>query len=188
MVMRKKVLALGGNFGGLTAALSVKHELEGDVDVTVVSASDRFLFNPSLIWLPFGKRRPADITFPLAQTFESHDVDFVHASATRIDPVAQQVETTRGSYGYDDLLISTGNRLLADGRSLEFAYAMIVPPFLGQEVVRTVDGVADDKGYVPVHDTYQSVAYPNVYAVGIAAAVTVPWTTAVPVGIPKTGF
>ena len=34
--MRKKVLVLGGNhFGGLTAALAVKHELEGDVDVTV---------------------------------------------------------------------------------------------------------------------------------------------------------
>lgn len=84
--MRKKVLVLGGNFGGLTAALSVKHELEGDVDVTVVSASDRFLFNPSLIWLPFGKRGPDDITFPLAPTFESHDIEFVHATATRIDP------------------------------------------------------------------------------------------------------
>ncbi len=62
----KKVLVLGGNFGGLTAALAVQHELHGDVDVRVVSASDRFLFNPSLIWLPFGTRAAGDITFPLA--------------------------------------------------------------------------------------------------------------------------
>jgi NADH dehydrogenase FAD-containing subunit len=312
--MRKKVLVLGGNFGGLTAALSVKHELQGDVDVTVVSASDRFLFNPSLIWLPFGKRRPADITFPLAPTFESHDVDFVHATATRIDPLARQVKTTLGGYGYDYLVIATGYRnqadvipglevanaaymittledaihagegwrrflndpgpvvvgatqgagcfgaayeflfnlsyqlkkaglrkqvpltyvtaepflghfgigglpggekllglflrkegiqpitdtamtevapgklLLADGRVLDFAYAMIVPPFLGQPVVQSVEGLADDKGYVPVHETYQSLADPTIYAVGIAAAVTVPWTTAVPVGVPKIGF
>jgi len=55
---RNKVLVLGGNFGGLTAALAVKHELHGDVDVRVVSASDRFLFNPSLIWLPFGSGVP----------------------------------------------------------------------------------------------------------------------------------
>ncbi len=314
MVMRKKVLVLGGNFGGLTAALSVKHELQGDVDVTVVAASDRFLFNPSLIWLPFGKRRPQDITFPLAPTFESHGVDFVHAAATRIDPAARQVDTTHGSHPYDYLVIATGYRndydvipgldaanaaytittledaihagegwrrflahpgpvvvgatqgagcfgaayeflfnlsyqlkkaglrgkvpltyvtaepflghfgigglpggekllgmfcrkegiqaitdtamaevapgklLLADGRMLDFAYAMLVPPFVGQEVVRTVQGLADGNGYVPVRDTYQSTAYPNVYAVGIAAAVTVPWTTAVPVGVPKTGF
>ena len=57
--MRKKVLVLGGNFGGLTAALSVKQALDGDVDVTVVSASDRFLFNPSLIWLPSTTVSPA---------------------------------------------------------------------------------------------------------------------------------
>ncbi len=312
--MRKKVLVLGGNFGGLTAALSVKHELKGDVDVTVVAASDRFLFNPSLIWLPFGKRRPEDITFPLAPTFETHDVDFVHATATRIDPAAKRVETTLGEYDYDFLVIATGYRnnmdvipgldttngaytittladaghagegwrrflndpgpvvigatqgagcfgaayeflfntsyrlrkaglhkrvsltyvtaepflghfgigglpggekllglfckkegiravtntamdevtpgklALADGGTLDFAYAMIIPPFLGQQVVASTPGLTDDKGYVPVHDTYQSTAYPDIYAVGIAAAVPVPWTTAVPVGIPKTGF
>jgi sulfide:quinone oxidoreductase len=312
--MRKKVLVLGGNFGGLTAALSVKHELEGDVDVTVVAASDRFLFNPSLIWLPFGKRRPDDITFPLAPTFESHDIDFVHATANRIDPAARLVDTNHGTYGYDYLVVATGYRndaqiitgldtanaaytittledavhagegwrcfledpgpvvvgatqgagcfgaayeflfnlsyqlkkaglrrrarltyvtaepflghfgigglpggerllglfckkegiqtitntamtevgphklLLADGRALDFAYAMIIPPFLGQRVVSSTPGLADAKGYVPVHDTYQSTADPRIYAVGIAAAVSVPWTTAVPIGIPKTGF
>src|SRR5262252_1633982 len=100
---RKKVLVLGGNFGGLTAALAVSHELHGDVDVRVVSASDRFLFNPSLIWLPFGKRNPTDITFPLAPTFEEHGVDFVHAEATRLDLAAHKVETSAGVYDYDYL-------------------------------------------------------------------------------------
>ena len=93
---RKKVLVLGGNFGGLTAAITVKHELHGDVDVTVVSSSDEFLFTPSLIWVPFGKRTRSDITFALAPTFEDHKVDFVHAEATAIDPVARRVETAAG--------------------------------------------------------------------------------------------
>ncbi|MCC5299753.1 NAD(P)/FAD-dependent oxidoreductase, partial [Staphylococcus aureus] len=68
--MAKKVVVLGGSFGGLTAAIAIKHELEHDVDVTVIGASDRFLFNPSLIWLPFGKRKAKDITFKLAPTFD----------------------------------------------------------------------------------------------------------------------
>ncbi|MEU5878664.1 FAD-dependent oxidoreductase [Spirillospora sp. NPDC047279] len=312
--MRKKVLVLGGNFGGLTAALSVKHALHGDVDVTVVSASDRFLFNPSLIWLPFGARAENDITFPLAPTFDQHDVEFVHAAATLIDPVAQHVTTTVGAYDYDYLVVATGYRndtailpgfeskngtytittlddaaqaaqgwrrllddpgpvvigatqgagcfgaayeflfntayqvkkaglkgrvplayvtpepflghfgigglpggerllrmfckkegirtvtsaamaeaqpgrlLLEDGDKLDFAYAMIIPPFLGQEVIATTPGLADAKGFVPVRDTYQSAAFPDIYAVGVAAAVTVPWTTPIPVGVPKTGF
>ena len=107
---RKKVLVLGGNFGGLTAGLAVKHELRGDVEVIVVSASDRFLFNPSLIWLPFGKRKPSDITFPLAPTFESHDVEFVHGEATVLDLDARMVTTSVGTYIYDYLVIATGYR------------------------------------------------------------------------------
>ena len=97
--MRKQVLVLGGNFGGLTAALELKYELGEDVEVTVVSASDRFLFNPSLIWLPFGKRSAADITFALEPTFDAHGIGFVHAEATAIDPAARTVATTSGSYG-----------------------------------------------------------------------------------------
>src|SRR6516164_2384657 len=110
VMSRKKVLVLGGNFGGLTAALAVHSELHGDVDVRVVAASDKFLFNPSLIWLPFGKRRPADITFPLAPTFGSHGVDFVHAEATALDLDGRKVTTTSGAYGYDYLVIATGYR------------------------------------------------------------------------------
>jgi sulfide:quinone oxidoreductase len=100
--MRKRVLVLGGNFGGLTAALAVKHELEGDVDVTVVSKDDHFLFNPSLIWLPFGKRERGDLTFPVAPTLENHGIDFEHHAATKVDADAKRVELDDGrSLGYD---------------------------------------------------------------------------------------
>ena len=78
--------------------------------------------------------------------------------------------------------------VLADGRSIGFAYAMIVPPVIGQEVVRSAGQIADEKGYVKVRDTYQTLSRDEVYAVGIAVAVDVPWQTPTPVGVPKTGF
>ena len=109
--MRKRVLVLGSNFGGLTAALAVKHELHGDVDVEVVSPSDRFFFMPSLIWLPFGMRSPEDITFPVAPTLEEHGIDFTHADAIEIDPEGKRVRTGVGSWhDYDYLVIATGYR------------------------------------------------------------------------------
>jgi len=83
--MRKKVLVLGSNFGGLTAALAVNQELHGDVNVRVLSPSERFVFNPSLIWLPFGNRKAEDITFEVGPTFEAHGIDFVHSAAVEID-------------------------------------------------------------------------------------------------------
>jgi NADH dehydrogenase FAD-containing subunit len=70
----KKVIVLGGNFAGLTAALSVKHDLGDDVDVTVVSKSDSFQFNPSFIWIPFGKRTVSNVIFPVADTLASRGV------------------------------------------------------------------------------------------------------------------
>lgn len=201
--MRKKVLVLGANFGGLTAALAVRHELDGDVDVTVVSASDHFLFNPSLIWLPFGKRDRSDITFPVAPTLESHGIDFVHAAATGVDPVAKKVTTDAGQeLDYDYLVIATGYRLPAEEGGPAQAGAThlrdrgAVPrplrhrrPAARRAAARHVleEGGhrdADQRG----RPTYQSEKYDDVYAVGVAAAVDVPWQTPTPVGIPKTGF
>ena len=295
----RRIVVIGGNFGGLTAALELKHELGADADVTVISASDRFLFNPSLIWLPFGKRSASGITFPLEPVFGAHGINFAHAEATAIDPVARTVSTTAGrhSYDYDYLVVATGYRnnfgvapglgpdgyaqtittladaeragqawrdflddpgpvvigatqgascfgaayeflfntahqlrkagldkrvtltfvtaepfvghfgigglpggekllqmflkkegitaltgvafeevapdqiKLTDGTAVPFRYAMVVPPFLGQNVVRATPGLSDDKGYIPVQDTYQSKAYPQIYAAGIAAQV-----------------
>ena len=95
--MSQKVLVLGCNFGGLTAALAVKHELDGEVDVEVISPSDRVVFNPSLIWLPFGKRKPKDITFPVEPTLSKRGIGFLHAEATELDPEHKRVRTGRAA-------------------------------------------------------------------------------------------
>ncbi|GGN50504.1 sulfide:quinone oxidoreductase [Actinoplanes campanulatus] len=311
--MRAKVLVLGGNFGGLTAAISLRDELHGDVDVTVLSDRDHFLFSPSLIWLPFGKRDRADITFPVAPTFEQAGVEFVVDAAAGIDPLGHIVRTVSGAeHHYDYLLIATGARDRPDaveglrqnaysittldgatrageawrafretpgdivigatqeascfgaayeflfntsyqlrraglkrrtrityvtaepflghfgigglphgekllgmflkkenidfrtdtaletvdedavvttgGERIPFRFAMIVPPFAGQEFLTATPGLTNPAGYVEVRDTYQSLLFDDVYAVGLAAAVQAPWTTPTPVGVPKTGL
>ena len=84
--MRQRVLVLGSNFGGLTAALAVQRELRGDVEVQVMSPADRFVFNPSLIWLPFGKRDAEDLTFPVEPTLARRGIGFVRSAAVEIDP------------------------------------------------------------------------------------------------------
>jgi NADPH-dependent 2,4-dienoyl-CoA reductase/sulfur reductase-like enzyme len=105
---KKKVIVIGGNFAGMSAALELKHLLFDDVAIVVISKSAKFLFVPSLIWVPFGKREPTDITFDLAPVFEDHGVEFVLAEATRVDPAAQQVHTSNATYAYDYLIIASG--------------------------------------------------------------------------------
>jgi sulfide:quinone oxidoreductase len=54
--------------------------------------------------------------------------------------------------------VHEGRLVLADGTGIEFAYAMIVPPFVGQDVIGRAIDVTDEKGYVMVRDTYQTEA------------------------------
>lgn len=77
---------------------------------------------------------------------------------------------------------------LKDGTGLPFTFSMLMPPFLGQEVVRDSAGLGNASGYVPVRDTYQHQKYPHIFAAGIAIDVPAPFATPVAVGVPKTGY
>ena len=80
-----------------------------------------------------------------------------------------------------------GELRLEDGPNLPFSWAVIVPPFIGAEVVGA-SGLGNAAGFIPVDSTYQIEGHTDIYAPGIAAAVSAPWQTPVAVGVPKTGF
>lgn len=79
---------------------------------------------------------------------------------------------------------------LTDGQKLNYKFAMIMPPFHGVDFVKNSLALgATPNGYIPVHDTYQHVKYPHVWAAGIAVDVKPPFTPGkVPFSVPKTGF
>ncbi len=76
---------------------------------------------------------------------------------------------------------------LEGGRELEFAYAMIVPPFTGVDAVRNSEGLANPAGFVPIDDRFRHPEHPDVYAAGVATLIAPPEATKVPAGVPKTG-
>ncbi|MCL6641748.1 MAG: NAD(P)/FAD-dependent oxidoreductase, partial [Candidatus Bipolaricaulota bacterium] len=84
--------------------------------------------------------------------------------------------------------IVPGEVHLLDGQILPFKFAMIIPPFLGVEAIRNSPGVGNEKGFIPVKPTYQHQNFSDIYAAGVAVAVTVPWQTPLSVGVPKTGY
>ncbi|HEY9641452.1 MAG TPA: FAD/NAD(P)-binding oxidoreductase [Coleofasciculaceae cyanobacterium] len=76
---------------------------------------------------------------------------------------------------------------MADGRSLPFKYAMILPAFRGPRFLREAPGLTDAKGFVPVLPTYRHPDFDSVYAVGVVTQLKPIEPTPIPIGVPKVG-
>lgn len=110
-----RALVLGGNFGGLTAAFELRRKLGNEAQVTVVSKQKDFVYIPSLIWVPFGRRKVSDISFDGASAFAKAGIGFVHDEAVRIRAEENRVELASGAVlEYDVLVVATGAELAWD--------------------------------------------------------------------------
>ncbi len=108
---RKRVLVLGTSFAGYTAAIEAKKELGEGHDVVVLAPTSRFLFIPSLIWVPFGIREIEDVSFDVRPMYDKKGVEFIEGAATRIDLDEDTVRSTVGDLEYDYLIVATGPAL-----------------------------------------------------------------------------
>ncbi|MBJ6367722.1 NAD(P)/FAD-dependent oxidoreductase [Snuella sedimenti] len=110
----KTTVVVGGNFAGMTAALEIKRKGKTGHRVIVVDKSPLFLFIPSLIWVPFGRREVKDISFRKDAVLAKKGVDFLNAEAIKVDAKKQVVVTDKGDVSYDHLVIATGPKVKYD--------------------------------------------------------------------------
>jgi sulfide:quinone oxidoreductase len=125
----KTTVVIGGSFAGMTAALEIKRKGKENHKVILIDKSPLFLFIPSLIWVPFGRREIKDISFRKEAILTKKGVDFIHAEAISVDANTQIVKTDKGDYAYDNLVIATGPKVkydIAPGIE-EFAYYVGTP-------------------------------------------------------------
>jgi NADH dehydrogenase FAD-containing subunit len=107
-----RVVLLGTGFGGLETAFYIRKRLGRRATVTVVSPSDRFLFKPNTIYVPFGKS-PDELLLDLRPVFERRHIEFVPDVAEGVDPLAKRVRGRSGDIPYDYLVIATGAAMRA---------------------------------------------------------------------------
>ncbi|HXZ17108.1 MAG TPA: FAD/NAD(P)-binding oxidoreductase [Roseiarcus sp.] len=73
-------------------------------------------------------------------------------------------------------------------KELPFGFSMILPAFRGIAPLRGVEGLVNPRGFVIVDKHQQNPAFPNIFSVGVCVAIPPVGPTAVPCGVPKTGF
>jgi sulfide:quinone oxidoreductase len=150
-------------------------------------AAYEFAFNAAYQLKKHGIRRQVSLSYVSAEPFPGH---FGMGGLKGGETMLKMFFKYTGIKGIFDVGMreaGPGELVLDNGRSLPFKYAMIVPPFMGADVVKA-SGLGNARGFVEVEDTYQTKMHKNIYAVGIGTAVNAPWQTAHAVGVPKTGF
>lgn len=109
-----KILVIGGNFAGSTAAMELKRKLKDKAEVTLIDRNEDFIYIPSLIWVPTRRREVSQIVVPRAPVLKKRGVNFVLDTAVRVVPSENKVYTEKGEYEYDHLVIATGPKVNFD--------------------------------------------------------------------------
>jgi NADH:quinone reductase (non-electrogenic) len=106
---RRRVVIVGGGFGGLAAAQELK---AADVDVTLVDRTNHHLFQPLLYQLAAGGISEGECAAAIRMALKrSPNTKFRMAEVTGVDPERQQVALDRGErLDYDTLIVACGAR------------------------------------------------------------------------------
>jgi NADH dehydrogenase len=109
---KKKVLVVGGGFGGVFAAKALERQGRGKLDVELVNANNYFVFQPLLPEVAAASIHSADAVVPLRQLLrrlqvrqaEVMGIDFAKKSVT----VVQGARRVPIDLPYDELVIALG--------------------------------------------------------------------------------
>lgn len=103
---RHKVVIVGGGFGGLYAARSLKG---APVEVTLIDRHNYHLFQPLLYQVATGALSPANIAAPLRSILKRQkNVRVLMGEVVDFDPTNQRVILRDGHIEYDTLIVATG--------------------------------------------------------------------------------
>lgn len=112
--MGDRVLILGGGTGGTLVANRLRRLLSGDAEITVVDVDERHLYQPGLLFVPFGTRHSERLYRP-RKAFLHDGIGFLRAEVESVDVGGATVTLTDGSrLGYDALVVATGARLVPE--------------------------------------------------------------------------
>lgn len=115
-----KILVVGGGMGGTILANNLARRLSGEIkagkaSITMLSASDKHMYQPGLLYVAVGKMMPDELYRDQVSLLES-SITFRVDPVTKFNLKENNVVTESGKqYDYDIVVISTGSRAHAEG-------------------------------------------------------------------------
>lgn len=105
---KKKVVIIGGGFGGLTLAKKLKNL---SYQITLIDKTNHHLFQPLLYQVAAAALSPGDIAVPIRSEFSNqNNVEVILGEVTNINRTEKKVYVSDTIYEYDFLVVAIGNR------------------------------------------------------------------------------
>jgi sulfide:quinone oxidoreductase len=112
--MRKRVVILGGGTGGTMVANRLRRRFGLDeMEIHVVDQDDRHVYQPGLLFVPFGLADIDSIVRPRRRLL-LHDITFHERDVEEVHTDRNEVRLAGGILPYDVLVVATGARLQPD--------------------------------------------------------------------------
>ncbi|MBJ7455545.1 MAG: NAD(P)/FAD-dependent oxidoreductase [Thermoleophilia bacterium] len=110
--MSSRIVILGAGTGGTLIANRLRRSLPADrASITVIDRDDRHVYQPGLLFVPFGLAHADDIVRPRSR--QLHDgIDWVESAVERVETARDAVVLADGrEVPYDVLIVATGAEL-----------------------------------------------------------------------------
>jgi sulfide:quinone oxidoreductase len=113
--MTPKIVILGAGTGGTMVANRLRRALDRDAaSIDVVDLDDRHLYQPGLLFVPFGLAEPEELVRPRARQLRG-GIGFHEDAVAAVSLPEQTVRLAGGmTLPYDVLVVATGARLLPE--------------------------------------------------------------------------
>ena len=104
-----RIVILGGGTGGTLSANRLRKSFPAaEAVITVVDENDDHLYQPGLLFIPFGLTRTEEIVRPRGRQLH-HGIDYLTCGVDRVDLESRIVVLNDGrELGYDVLVVATG--------------------------------------------------------------------------------
>ena len=110
--MARHIVILGGGTGGTLLANRLRRALGADDVISVIDRDGEHLYQPGLLFVPFGRVKSARLTRPRAQQLRA-GIGFHQSAVDHADIESRRVYLADGTVlPYDVLVIATGAALL----------------------------------------------------------------------------
>ncbi len=106
----KRVLILGSGFGGTYVLRHLVQALNrnDNVETTMVSDENFFLFSPLLHEVATGRIESSNVAYPVRRLHWRDRFNFIQADVQKIDLAQRRVITSRGIFDFDYLVLALG--------------------------------------------------------------------------------